>query len=97
MFLINRNVLNRILLNRITTSFSLHRTYKMTSDLSASDFIEIFNREYETKHRLYEDNFWATKMNLSGIYLYLYLYYNITYFLFIYFLFLSYFFLSTYH
>ncbi len=28
-------------------------------------FIESFNREYEAKHKAYEDNFWATKMNLK--------------------------------
>ena len=25
-----------------------------------------FNREYERKHVAYENNFWATKMNLAG-------------------------------
>ncbi|KAI8612484.1 oligoendopeptidase [Chytriomyces sp. MP71] len=29
-------------------------------------FIRAFNEEYEQKHRVFEDNFWATKMNLAG-------------------------------
>lgn len=29
-------------------------------------FIYSFNKNYEAKHKNYEDNFWATKMNLSG-------------------------------
>ncbi len=31
-----------------------------------SDFIKNFNKQYEEKHRNYENNFWATKMNLAG-------------------------------
>ena len=30
------------------------------------DFIESFNAEYARVHKAYEDNFWATKMNLEG-------------------------------
>jgi hypothetical protein len=30
------------------------------------EFITTFNRAYESKHKSYEDNFWATKMNLTG-------------------------------
>jgi Zn-dependent oligopeptidase len=30
------------------------------------EFIYNFNRNYELKHKSYEDNFWATKMNLAG-------------------------------
>ncbi|KAJ3319689.1 hypothetical protein HDV06_006105 [Boothiomyces sp. JEL0866] len=33
---------------------------------SPSEFIEKFNRKYELVHKAYEDNFWATKMNLKG-------------------------------
>ena len=33
---------------------------------AASTFIDAFNAEYLTKHKTYEDEFWATKMNLEG-------------------------------
>lgn len=33
---------------------------------SVDNFIYTFNKSYESKHKNYEDNFWATKMNLSG-------------------------------
>jgi hypothetical protein len=33
---------------------------------SASTFIDEFNATYSDKHKTYEDNFWATKMNLTG-------------------------------
>jgi oligoendopeptidase F len=33
---------------------------------SPAEFIENFNRQYEAKHKSYENNFWATKMNLNG-------------------------------
>jgi hypothetical protein len=33
---------------------------------SVDNFIYTFNRSYESKHKGYEDNFWATKMNLAG-------------------------------
>ncbi|KAI8830928.1 oligoendopeptidase [Chytriomyces cf. hyalinus JEL632] len=36
----------------------------MSSEVQA--FIEDFNASYEAKHKAYEDNFWATKMNLAG-------------------------------
>jgi oligoendopeptidase F len=38
----------------------------MTISTEASKFIETFNYSYEAKHRAFEENFWATKMNLSG-------------------------------
>jgi hypothetical protein len=38
----------------------------MNIQSQASKFIETFNYAYEAKHRAFEDNFWATKMNLSG-------------------------------
>jgi len=38
----------------------------MASTSSVEDFIEEFNRSYEQAHKNYEDNFWATKMNLNG-------------------------------
>ncbi|KAJ3028000.1 UNVERIFIED_CONTAM: hypothetical protein HDU68_002682 [Siphonaria sp. JEL0065] len=37
----------------------------MTLD-STTQFIEQFNTLYEQKHKAFEDNFWATKMNLKG-------------------------------
>ncbi|KAJ3288312.1 hypothetical protein HDU79_004958 [Rhizoclosmatium sp. JEL0117] len=33
---------------------------------SVTQFIEDFNNSYEHKHKAFEDNFWATKMNLAG-------------------------------
>ena len=33
---------------------------------SVSDFIDTFNADYARIHKAYEDNFWATKMNLEG-------------------------------
>ncbi|KAJ3111647.1 hypothetical protein HK100_002621 [Physocladia obscura] len=33
---------------------------------SVTQFIESFNASYEQKHKAFEDNFWATKMNLKG-------------------------------
>jgi|UniRef100_A0A7S0KAV3 hypothetical protein len=33
---------------------------------AASTFIDEFNATYSDKHKTYEDNFWATKMNLTG-------------------------------
>jgi len=33
---------------------------------SVGDFIEAFNADYARIHKAYEDNFWATKMNLEG-------------------------------
>lgn len=33
---------------------------------SVGDFIESFNADYARIHKAYEDNFWATKMNLAG-------------------------------
>jgi oligoendopeptidase F len=38
----------------------------MVIQSEASQFIQDFNYAYEAKHRAFEDNFWATKMNLSG-------------------------------
>ncbi|KAI9337274.1 oligoendopeptidase [Obelidium mucronatum] len=37
-----------------------------SSDQSVSEFIDSFNLEYESKHKAFENNFWATKMNLAG-------------------------------
>ena len=31
-----------------------------------ASFIDAFNDEYLAKHKTFEDNFWATKMNLRG-------------------------------
>ncbi|KAI9206249.1 oligoendopeptidase [Polychytrium aggregatum] len=38
----------------------------LTAITDVKTFIEAFNREYESKHKAYEDNFWATKMKLQG-------------------------------
>ncbi|KAI9364898.1 oligoendopeptidase [Zopfochytrium polystomum] len=41
----------------------------MTADTAAVNvdaFIASFNEAYEQKHKAFEDNFWATKMNLKG-------------------------------
>ncbi|KAI8846674.1 metalloendopeptidase [Chytridium lagenaria] len=35
-------------------------------DADVPTFIESFNAAYERMHKAYEDNFWATKMNLNG-------------------------------
>ncbi|KAJ3108082.1 hypothetical protein HDU97_002317 [Phlyctochytrium planicorne] len=35
-------------------------------DADVPTFIESFNAAYERMHKAYEDNFWATKMNLKG-------------------------------
>ena len=34
--------------------------------IQINEFIAKFNRDYEMCHKQYEDNFWATKMNLQG-------------------------------
>ncbi|KAJ3111583.1 hypothetical protein HDU96_005547 [Phlyctochytrium bullatum] len=36
------------------------------ADADVQTFVESFNAAYEAKHKAYEDNFWATKMNLKG-------------------------------
>ena len=36
------------------------------SSSEVGEFIAKFNRDYEKCHKDYEDNFWATKMNLAG-------------------------------
>ena len=33
---------------------------------ATAEFIETFNRDYLQRHKSYEDNFWETKMNLTG-------------------------------
>ena len=33
---------------------------------SVTDFIETFNADYARIHKTYEDNFWSTKMSLTG-------------------------------
>ena len=38
----------------------------MTDPIPIADFIERVNNEYMTFHSAYEENFWATKMNLAG-------------------------------
>jgi oligoendopeptidase F len=43
-----------------------HSSSSATAAPSVEEFIEQFNRQYEMKHKAYEDNFWATKMNLKG-------------------------------
>lgn len=36
------------------------------SIFTAQQFVDKFNSEYETKHLKFEEQFWGTKMNLSG-------------------------------
>lgn len=36
------------------------------NEAKALEFIHAFNNSYQERHKSYEDNFWATKMNLSG-------------------------------
>jgi hypothetical protein len=43
-----------------------HSSTAIVTTASVDQFIEQFNRNYEMKHKAYEDNFWATKMNLKG-------------------------------
>mmetsp|Transcript_29217 Transcript_29217/g.72262 ORF Transcript_29217/g.72262 Transcript_29217/m.72262 type:complete len:624 (-) Transcript_29217:202-2073(-) len=38
----------------------------MASTSTVAEFIEAFNVDYARTHKEYEDNFWATKMNLAG-------------------------------
>lgn len=58
---------------RISARRSTHRAPGTVVEAMASNtasdvrsFIDAFNETYLAKHKAYEDNFWATKMNLSG-------------------------------
>ncbi|KAJ3243399.1 hypothetical protein HDU78_000520 [Chytriomyces hyalinus] len=47
-----------------TTTTTTTTVTPLQQDIDA--FILQFNEEYERKHKAFEDNFWATKMNLQG-------------------------------
>lgn len=50
----------------VTAIFTFRVRCAKMSAATIGQFIENFNRNYELKHKTYEDNFWATKMNLAG-------------------------------
>ena len=45
--------------------FPLHSIMAQFSN-STDEFIYKFNKDYELKHKTYEDHFWSNKMNLQG-------------------------------
>lgn len=51
---------------RTTTRIFQPIMTQFASIANVEEFITTFNRDYENKHKSYEDNFWATKMNLAG-------------------------------
>jgi Tfp pilus assembly protein PilF len=46
--------------------FSIIISPKKMTKQSPAEFIESFNRQYEAKHKAYENSFWARRMNLKS-------------------------------
>ena len=53
---------------RRSVSVSASASASAPAMASVSDFIDAFNADYARIHKAYEDNFWATKMNLCLLY-----------------------------